>query len=224
MDIELNPPDEAATGRWVVVADGSRARIFEAHRHAPGLRPVLAYDLTVNRLRDHDRWSDRAGQTHQSAGHGVHSMAAQTDPVDHEHELLAREVARVLTHVTPTLAISLGIDAEDLTRDPAALAAYWADPLVTGKATVRWGTESLDTVQRIKDGMSGIDIPLLVVHGEADHLNLVAGAHSLFDAVPNADKTMRVYPGVFHEPHNDLGHEQLATDVTEWLGHLAAEA
>ena len=98
MDIELNPPDEAATGRWIVVADGARARIFEAHRHAPGLRPVLPYDLTVNRLRDHDRWSDRAGQTHQSAGYGTHSMAAQTDPVDHEHELLAREVAHVLTH------------------------------------------------------------------------------------------------------------------------------
>lgn len=98
MDIELNPPDDAATGRWIVVADGARARIFEAHRQAPGLRPVLPYDLTASRLRDGDRWSDRAGQTHQSAGYGAHSMAAQTDPVDHEHELLAREVAQVLAH------------------------------------------------------------------------------------------------------------------------------
>lgn len=98
MDIELNPPDVAATGRWVVVADGARARIFEAHRHAPGLRPVLPYDLTGSRLRSGDRWSDRAGQSHQSAGHGAPSMAAPTDPIDHEHELLAREVAQVLAH------------------------------------------------------------------------------------------------------------------------------
>lgn len=98
MDIELNPPDEAGTGRWVVVADGARARIFEAHRHAPGLRPVLPYDLTASRLRDRDRGSDRAGSTHQSAGYGSHSMDPQTDPVDHEHDLLAREVAQVLAH------------------------------------------------------------------------------------------------------------------------------
>jgi protein required for attachment to host cells len=98
MDIELNPPDEAATGRWVVVADGARARIFEAHRHAPGLRSVLPYDLTGSRLRNRDYSSDRAGQMHQSGGYGAPSMGAQTDPVEHEHELLAREVAQVLAH------------------------------------------------------------------------------------------------------------------------------
>jgi len=133
-------------------------------------------------------------------------------------------IARVLTHVTPTLAIHLGIAAEALTRDPAALAAYRADPLVTGKATVRWGTESLDTVERIKAGMADIDLPLLVVHGEADHLNLVAGARSLFEAISSADKTLRVHPGVLHEPHNDLGYEQLAVEITEWLAHLSAGA
>jgi protein required for attachment to host cells len=100
MDIELNPPDEGATGRWVVVADGARARIFEAHRHAPGLRSVLPYDLMSSRLKDGERWSDRAGQVHDrmgQTGHS-HSMAAPTDPSDHEHELLAREVAQVLAH------------------------------------------------------------------------------------------------------------------------------
>jgi protein required for attachment to host cells len=98
MEIELTPPTKAATGRWIVVADGARARIFEAHRHAPGLRPVLPYDLTINRLRDRDRWADRAGQKHQSAGYGAPSMTPPTDPAEHEHELLAREVAAVLAH------------------------------------------------------------------------------------------------------------------------------
>ncbi|MCB9713884.1 MAG: host attachment protein [Myxococcales bacterium] len=98
MDVEFVPPDEAATGRWVVVADGARARIFESHHHAPGLRSVLGYELTIDRLRDHERWSDRAGTGHQRVGHGVHSMAASTDPSDHQHELLAKEVAAVLQH------------------------------------------------------------------------------------------------------------------------------
>jgi len=98
MDIEFNPPEEGATGRWVVVADGARARVFETHRDAPGLRPVLPYDLTASRLKDGERWADRAGQGRISAGHGGTTLEPQTDPSDHEHELLAREVAQVLAH------------------------------------------------------------------------------------------------------------------------------
>jgi alpha-beta hydrolase superfamily lysophospholipase len=133
-------------------------------------------------------------------------------------------MARVLTHVAPRLSVNLGIDASALTRDPQALAAYAADPLVSGRATVRWGTESLDTVVRVKEGMAGIDIPLLVIHGGADRLNCPDGAKALFEAVPHSDKTLRVYPSVHHEPHNDLGHEQVAADVKEWLAHLAPTA
>lgn len=96
MQIEFLPPDAAATGRWVVVADGERARVFEAHRHAPGLRSVLPFDLLINQLRDGERWSDRAGNVHERASNVVHSMAAPTDPKDHENELLARQVADVL--------------------------------------------------------------------------------------------------------------------------------
>ena len=133
-------------------------------------------------------------------------------------------MARVLTHVTPRLSVNLGIDASALTRDPKALAEYAADPLVTGRATVRWGTESLDTVERVKDGMAAIDLPLLVIHGGADQLNNPEGAHAFFSAAASADKTLRVYPDVCHEPHNDLGHEQVAADVTEWLARLLSTA
>jgi protein required for attachment to host cells len=144
MDIELNPPDEAATGRWVVVADGARARVFESHHRAPGLRPVLPYDLTSNRLRAGEHWSDRAGSMHERAAPVNHSMAPSTDPVELEHEQLARDVAEVLQrgrlahrvdaivlvaapsflgrlrrHLdAPTRALVVAEDARDLSRLP----------------------------------------------------------------------------------------------------------
>ena len=96
MEIEFLPSDAAATGHWVVVADGERARVFESHRHAPGLRPVLPYDLMVNQLRDGERWSDRAGNVKERANNVMHSMAAPTDPKEHESDLLAKQVADVL--------------------------------------------------------------------------------------------------------------------------------
>jgi alpha-beta hydrolase superfamily lysophospholipase len=98
--------------------------------------------------------------------------------------------------------------------------AYRADPLVTSRATVRWGTESLAAVGRVKEGMENLGLPLLVLHGEADRLNLVGGARALAEARPHGDTMLRVYPGVYHEPHNDLGHEQVVADVKSWLAQL----
>jgi len=59
-----------------------------------------------------------------------------------------------------------------------------------------------------------------VLHGEADPLNRVDGADALFAAARNGCKTKRIYLGVVHEPHNDLGHGTVADDVREWLGQL----
>ncbi len=87
---------------------------------------------------------------------------------------------------------------------------------------MRWGAESLATVRRVNEDMATIDLPLLVLHGGADPFNRPAGALALFDAVATPDKRLRIYPGVRHEPHNDLGHEQVAADVKEWLAHLTA--
>jgi alpha-beta hydrolase superfamily lysophospholipase len=126
--------------------------------------------------------------------------------------------ARTLSGVLPKLSVNLGLDVDALSRDPDVLAAYVADPLVTSRATVRWGTESLNTVGQVKDQMAQIGVPLLVLHGERDRLNTAQGARLLFETVRSADKTLRVYPGGYHEPHNDIDHEQVVADIGEWLG------
>jgi alpha-beta hydrolase superfamily lysophospholipase len=131
-------------------------------------------------------------------------------------------IARVLSGVRPRQSLKLGIDAAALSRDPEVVAAYRADPLVSSRATVRWGTESLDTVRRIKAGMSRIDVPLLVLHGEADRLNLVSGARALAAAPPAGSVTLHTCPGVYHEPHNDLDRDRVVADVREWLGRVTA--
>ena len=130
--------------------------------------------------------------------------------------------ARLLTHVTPRLSLDLHIRPDALTRDPAARAAALADPALTSKATVRWGTESLATVAVVRRRLGEITLPLLVVHGGDDPLNRPAGAQELVDSVSSADKTLTVYPGVRHEPHNDLGHEQVAADIIAWLDRITA--
>jgi len=130
--------------------------------------------------------------------------------------------AKVLSGVVPRMSVSLKIDASALTRDPEAMQRFRSDPMLTDRATVRWGAESLKTVERINNGLDRVALPLLVVHGEADPLNSVDGARALQEAASHPDKTLRIYSEARHEPHNDLCHEELAADVIAWLDRVTA--
>lgn len=125
-------------------------------------------------------------------------------------------LARLLSRVTPRLSLDLGIEAEALSRDPAVIEAYRRDPLVRKRATVRWGAEALAAIDRIVEGASAIEGPLLVLHGADDPLAEAEGSRWLASAVgPNAE--LRVYPEVLHEPHNDPGPGDPLDDLVDWI-------
>jgi alpha-beta hydrolase superfamily lysophospholipase len=126
-------------------------------------------------------------------------------------------VARILTHVLPRLSVSLGVDGSKVTRDPAIARAYEEDPLVHHTATMRWATESLAAIERVKTRAREISLPILILHGGSDRINSVEGSKELFANVSSADKRLLIYPGGAHEPHNDLEREQVARDIEEWL-------
>lgn len=212
-----SPGPRVHVDRWTEYREDLGAYLAMIAEQMPGL-PLIVYGHSMGSLVVLDYLLQRP-----KGLAGAIISGAAIEPVGVGSPYLVA-VARVLSGVLPKFYVDLGIDPTSLSRDPNALEAYRADPLIAPKATVRWGTESLDTVRRIKEGMNGIDIPLLVLHGEADPLNLVQGARTLFDAVGSDDKTMHVYPVVRHEPHNDLGHEQVAADVAQWLAHLTGGA
>lgn len=209
----VSPGRRVYIDRWDEYRHDLEAFIAEIAEELPDL-PIVVYGHSMGSLVVLDYLLQRPQGI---AGAIISGVATEPAGVGSPATIA---MARMLSGVVPRLSVDLGIDAESLTRDPAALERYRADPLVTGRATVRWGAESLATVDRVKEGMGRIDVPLLVLHGEADPLNLVDGARTLYETVPHPDKTLRTYPGVCHEPHNDLGHERVAADVTDWLAHL----
>ena len=126
-------------------------------------------------------------------------------------------LARSLSRIWPTFSVSLGVDGTRLSRDPSMVKAYDEDPLVHHTATARWGTETLDAIDRVKSRMSEIRLPILILHGEDDPVNSVQGSRELFAAVSSQDKELHTYPGGKHEPHNDIVREQVVNDVEKWL-------
>lgn len=127
------------------------------------------------------------------------------------------KLARVMSRIWPKLAVPTGIPAADISRDPATVAAYSADPLVTKKATARWYTEFLDTQARAFALASSIHTPLLVAWGGRDRLVNPNGIARWADAVGSADKTLMPYPELFHEVVNEPERAVVIGDMIRWL-------
>jgi len=127
--------------------------------------------------------------------------------------------AKLLSRIAPRVSLDLGIDAEALSHDDAVIAAYRDDPLIGRRATVRWGTEALAAIRAIKAGASGIEDPLLVLHGSADTLARPRGSRWLA-AETAGEVRLEVYDGARHEPHNDPEYADVASDILSWIQHV----
>jgi len=215
-----SPGPRVHIDRWAEYRDDLGAFLRLVGERAPG-RPLVVYGHSMGSLVVLDYLLERSSGDRPSGLTAAVVSGVPLEPAGVGSPLLIA-VARLLSGVRPRQSLDLGLDAAALSRDPAVVAAYRADPLVTSRATARWGAESLDAVRRVKAGMSRIDVPLLVLHGEADRVNLVGGARALAEASTRADTTLMVYPGVHHEPHNDLDHEAVIADVREWVGRVTA--
>jgi alpha-beta hydrolase superfamily lysophospholipase len=132
-------------------------------------------------------------------------------------------VARLLSRVRPTYSIDLGLDPTSLSRDPQVVQAYKDDPLVQGFVSVRWGTEAMSVQDRASMNAHLIRLPVLFIHGANDPLHLVNGVRSFFEKIQYPDKQLLVYEGSLHEPHNDLEHETVASDLADWLERRLSE-
>lgn len=126
-------------------------------------------------------------------------------------------LARLLSRIWPRFSLDVGLDASAVSRDPEVVRAFLDDPLRNPRGTVRWGTEVLAAIAWIKAHAGEMKVPLLMVHGGDDRLVSPEGSRRFFAKVTHPDKELHVYDGVYHEPHNDLGHEKVLADLGDWL-------
>ena len=116
-------------------------------------------------------------------------------------------LAKTLSRVWPTFVLRTHLDVDAISRDPE----------VHGVVTARWGVEALDAVRRVRANAAQITLPVLFIHGGADRLNAADGLSPYVERLSSVDKTMRIYPGAFHETHNDLDHAAVVADIAAWL-------
>lgn len=85
-------------GKWIIVADSVRCRIYEQATGDGGLCEKEDWVHPASRLHDRDSVSDRPGSDHGAVGQGRHPMPQKTDPKVHEMDLFAQQIGARLEH------------------------------------------------------------------------------------------------------------------------------
>ena len=138
-----------------------------------------------------------------------------------------RLLGRLLSRVAPDLGVTR-LPLDRISRDPAVLAAYRADPWVhRRRVRARLGAELLRAMAEAAEGLPRLVLPVLVVQGTADEIVPPSAAPFVHSRVGSPDRTLRQYPGLFHEVLNEPERDQVIAEMLDWmrarLPHEAAQ-
>lgn len=127
------------------------------------------------------------------------------------------KVVNLLAKVAPNLK-TIVLDDSTISHDPAVLADYNADPLnFRGKITAGTGAQmNIARVAAVAEA-GRITEPVLFVHGTADNLTAPAGTVTVFGTVGSKDKRIELFPGAFHELHNEPEKADVLALYSDWV-------
>jgi len=126
-------------------------------------------------------------------------------------------LSKVLGSVVPKLTIQTGLIPATISRDPEVVSRYINDPLVHHEVSVGWGKSALVAIPWMEQHANEWTLPVLFMHGEKDILGYAEGSRE-FSSKIKGDCTLKIWPGLFHEVHNEPEKDQVFEYVRHWLG------
>jgi alpha-beta hydrolase superfamily lysophospholipase len=143
------------------------------------------------------------------------AIKANVEPAAFQMKLI-----RFLSRALPRTG-ALRLDSRGVSRDPEEVKRYVEDPLVyNGKLSARLVAELFDEMQHVQSEAARITLPLLILHGGADPMASPDGSRFLDERVASRNKTLEIYPGLYHEIFNEPEREQIFDDILRWLDEL----
>jgi acylglycerol lipase len=135
----------------------------------------------------------------------------------------ALAILKGLSHVAPHAHV-LALKNETFSRDPSAVAAMNADPLIANEVQPTKTVAAMVLADaRLKKEFSRVTLPVLILHGTLDKDAKLSGSRHFYDSAGSADKTLNVYEGSVHDLLNDLDKQIVMADIESWLAaHLPA--
>ena len=231
------------SGRYDAVARFLTARGFAVHAldhhghgKSQGTRAVIERFAQANADIDtlvEKVCADSGQTTVKLIGHSMGGSLALNYALDHQDKLsglvlsgpaiggtlptLQRWFLALVSAIAPRTGM-IALNANAVSRDPAVVADYVADPLVfRGKVPARTAHEMYRAIGSYPARVGALAVPCLLMHGDADTLVFAIEAAPLFQRIASADKTIRIWTGLFHEIFNEPEREEVLALTAHWL-------
>ena len=130
-------------------------------------------------------------------------------------------IGNLLYSLLPDMTMPNGLDFTNLSHNPAVVASYRADPLVTPQISARLGLDLINTGRWVEEHGEDISLPLLLMQGSGDHIVSPPATRRFVARVPTNLIVYREWAGLYHELHNEPEQASVLHEMTAWiLSHL----
>ena len=126
-------------------------------------------------------------------------------------------VGNLVSKLAPKLKV-LKLDIDGISRIPEEVKKYREDPLVYQEnVPARTGAEVLGLMKFVQENAAQFSSPILLIHGDADRLTNYKGSQLLYEKASSQDKTLKIFPGGYHELLNDLDKDEATAIILNWI-------
>jgi len=130
---------------------------------------------------------------------------------------MLRWLAMPASWLTPRWRV-VAMNFSAVSRDPKVVASMASDPLVYhGRMPNRTAGELLRAGAQLPPRLAAIAQPLLILHGTGDRITAPQGAQQFYQQAGAADKTLKLYDGLYHNLLEEPEKERVIADVLGWL-------
>jgi alpha-beta hydrolase superfamily lysophospholipase len=124
---------------------------------------------------------------------------------------------RLINSVWPAFTYDTELGPVPMSHDADHLNSFPELDLTHTRISVRLGVGALDHGLELLRRAPEFERPLLILHGEADLTMDPAGSREFYERAGSADKTFKLYPGFYHEVHNEIERARVLADIVDWL-------
>ena len=122
------------------------------------------------------------------------------------------------------LMVNLPLPLSSLSRNDVFLKALAMDKLNRPVAGFPYMASVFEVTGFVAANTNALKCPVLFMHGDKDVLVSHRATEELYQRCGSTDKTLKIYPGGYHELHHDTDKEKFKLDLLDWLDSRIATA
>lgn len=146
---------------------------------------------------------------------GIILSGACTDVPDAAKNL--QWLFRFLSKIVPGMYVRVPL-GELLSRDREIVDNYNADPLNLQKRTISLYNEfCVIGANNARDNAADFSYPVIIMHGTEDKLADPQVSRNFCENISSADKTLKMYEGLYHEIINEPEKDEVIGDIVSWI-------